>query len=365
MTDAPTPPTGEAFDDPGEYLLRIWGHAQGFMVAGMIGVGQRLGLYEAMRDAGPITSEELATKAGLSERWVREWLHGQAAAGVLRHDRGDAGQERFELPAVAVDVLADRSALTYASTFEWLPTRADAFRALPESFRTGIGRPWDSGGAEGAAGTAASFANWYRHLLVPVMLPALDGVSDRLRAGAKVADVGCGAGSALLVLADAFGAADLHGYEASTHALELAAAARDRAGATNVTFHHVEDEPLPEDESFDLIMTLDCIHDMTDPAGVIGAIARSLRPDGVWLWAEIRARDTFEENLENPMAAMMYGYSLTSCLSSALSEEGGAGYGTLGITQTEARRLAAEAGFGSFEVHDFGNPTNLYYEVRR
>jgi SAM-dependent methyltransferase len=328
----------------------------------MIYLGDRLGLYRALYGAGEVTSEELGRATGLHERWVREWLRGQAAAGLLEY-RGDG---RFALSSEAALVLADeRSAMFAAGGFCGLPQQFAVLERLPDAFRSGVGLPYDVFGSEGSRGVERMFAPWFRTTLVPVALPRLDGVVPKLERGATVADVGCGGGVALIEMAKAFPRSTFHGYEISTHALARAAANLRDAEVANVTFHHATREPLPVVATFDLITTFDCIHDMPYPEAVIRAIRTALAPDGTWLIGDIQCRPTFEGNLaEHPAPAMMYGFSVLSCMSSALSEPGGAGLGTLGFSEETARTMTAAAGFSRFRVHDFGNPLNAYYEVR-
>jgi SAM-dependent methyltransferase len=208
-------------------------------------------------------------------------------------------------------------------------------------------------------------STWFRTILVPVALPQLDGVAEKLGAGGAVADIGCGTGVALIEMAKAFPGARFHGYDISEHALAHAERYRRESGLGNITFHDARREPLPEDGRFDLVTAFDCLHDMTHPADVMRAVRRSIKPDGTWLIVDINARPSFEENLQsNPMAAMMYGFSVLSCLSSSLSHPGGAGLGTLGFSEPVAREMTAAAGFTRFRRHDFGNPVNAYYEVR-
>jgi SAM-dependent methyltransferase len=237
--------------------------------------------------------------------------------------------------------------------------------ALPDSFRTGIGYPYDFQGEDGAHGVARGFAPWYRHMLVPVVLQGLDGVVPKLEEGAKVADVGCGAGIALIEMAKAFPASEFHGFELSKIALGLAERNKDEASVVNAAFHEVRGEEVPGDGSYDFITSFDCIHDMTHPRQVISAIRRALKDDGTYLIADIKSYPTYEENLEqNPMVALMYGFSVLSCMSSALSEPDGEGLGTLGFHEGIAREMTKDAGFTRFEVKDFGNPINIYYEIR-
>ncbi|MGE0827565.1 MAG: methyltransferase domain-containing protein [Candidatus Binatia bacterium] len=341
---------------------RIFSYLKGMGVSAMIYLGDTLGLYRAMMNAGPLTSDELAQKTGLHERWVREWLRGQAAAGILDY----AGDGRFELSVETGMFLADPESPKLAvGIFSDLPQRMAVVQRLPESFRTGIGLNYDARGPEGAVGIERVFGNWYRFTLVQKVLPELEGVTDKLRAGAKAADIGCGAGMALLEMAKAFPHSQFHGYDISKHALTRAEANKAAAGVKNVTFHDVAVDRLPGDSSFDFITTFDCIHDMTHPMDMIQAIRKAIKPNGTWFIADPKSAPTFEENLaRNPMTALMYAFSVMGCMSSALSEPGGAGLGTLGFNEEVARRMTAEAGFTRFTRHDFENPLNAYYEVR-
>lgn len=357
-----TPTAPYEQDNVGDYLKHVFGMLGGLMTSSMIYLGLHLGLFRAMQGAGSLTSGELAEKTGLHERWVREWLRQQAAAHIITYD----GEDRFSLHPTAAMVLVDESSPVYSGgAFSALPAQMSVLSMLRNSFHTGLGLPYDAQGSDGARGVEASFAPWYRTMLVPLALPQLDGVVAKLAAGAHVADVGCGAGVAVVEMAKAFPKSQFHGYDISKHALERAHENRRQAGVGNVSFHNASSDPLPAVPTFDFITSFDCLHDMTHPAEVARAIRRALKDDGTWLIADINAKATFEENLaDNPMVAMMYGFSVMSCMSSSLSEPGGAGLGTLGFTEPVAREMTRAAGFTRFTRHDFGNPVNAYYEVR-
>jgi SAM-dependent methyltransferase len=346
-----------------EFLEHLMRNVEGALVASLVYIGDKLGLYKAMRGAGPLTADELAGKTGLHPRWVLEWLRNQGAAGVVEYH----GDGRFELTPEQALVLADEenSVFFTAGLFQGLPGMFGLLPSLVESFRTGLGHDYDAQGTDGAHGVARGFAPWYRHMLVPVILAGLDGVTAKLSAGAKAADVGCGAGIALVEMAKAFPTSQFHGFELSKEALALAEDNKRAAGLANVTFHDVRGEQLPSDASFDLVTTFDCLHDMTHPRDVIGAIRRAVKDDGTYLVADIKAKPTYEQNLEdNPMVAMMYGFSVLSCMSSAMSEPDGEGLGTLGLHSDLLREMCTDAGFTRFEEKDFGHPINMYYEVR-
>jgi 2-polyprenyl-3-methyl-5-hydroxy-6-metoxy-1,4-benzoquinol methylase len=343
-------------------IRQVFGYLEGALLSGMIYLGDALGLYRALAGAGPLTSHELAARTQLDERWLREWLRGQAAAELIEY----RGEGRFELSPEGAVALAQESHPAFAAGgFSGLPAQMKVLERLPEAFRTGLGLPYDAFGPDGSRGVERSFAPWFRTLLVPLALPRLEGVVAKLEAGAEAADVGCGSGVAVIEMARAFPRSTFRGYEVSQHALALAEENRRQAGLGNASFHDARKEPLPRAPRFDLVTTFDCLHDMAHPSEVMRAIRGAIREDGTWFIADIKAHETFEENVErNPMAALMYGFSVLSCMSSALSEPGGAGLGTLGLPESLARRMTAEAGFTRFRRCEIEHPMNAYYEVR-
>ncbi len=344
------------------YLKQVFGSLGGAVTAAMITLGDRLGLYRALAEGGAGTSAELAARTGLSERWVREWLHQQGASGILDYE----GNDRFALSAEGRAVLADESHPAFgAGMFDTLPQQMQVLERLPEAFESGIGLDYDALGPDGARGIERGFAPWFRNMLVSFALPRIEGVVSRLEAGCAVADVGCGTGVALIEMAKAFPRSEFHGYDISSHALARAETNRSEAGVTNAFFHDATADPIPNDGRFAFVTTFDCLHDMTDPAAVMVAIRASIEEDGIWLVADIKAHDTYEENIErNPMAALMYGTSVLTCLSSSLSEPGGLGLGALGFSEGRAREMMSDAGFRHFDPIDFGHPVNAFYVIR-
>ena len=344
-----------------EVVKSIAGMMVGAHVAAMVALGVRLGLYLALRDAGPVTSDDLAAKTGLQERWLLEWLRGQASGGVIEYQ----GDDKFELSPEVALLLADEENMMYlGGNFNALPRFMNTVEPLKESFRTGIGLSWTDRDEEWVAGTEQLFRNWYRQQLVPVALPALDGTLAKLSDGGKIADVGCGTGIALIEMAKAFPESDFHGYEISPNAIERAGVNMSEAGVSNLSFHNVASDPLPADASFDLITTFDCLHDMTHPQDAAAAISAAIHSDGVWLIVDINSAPTFEENLSNPAAPMFYALSVLSCMSSGLSEPDGAGLGTVGLPEPKMRELVEAAGFTRFRRLDIPHPINAFYEAR-
>ncbi|MEP7048543.1 MAG: class I SAM-dependent methyltransferase [Ilumatobacteraceae bacterium] len=345
------------------YSFHLFSKLEGAVTAGMVHLGDQLGLYAAMKSAGgPITTAELAASAGLDERWVREWAYNQAAAKMIEVDE----QERFSLTPEATAVLATPDDPAFGmGMFHRLPQTMQALVRLRDSFTTGIGHDYDSHGPEGAVGLERSFEPWSNANLLPTVLPALGGVVEKLTAGARVIDVGCGAGSAVLLMAAAFPRSTFVGYDISRYALDRAEAKLSAAPLFNVSFSDPRDLPMPADHSVDFVTTFDCIHDMTHPQQMMEMIRAAMADDGTWLLVDIKALDTFGENArKNPMASLMYGMSVLSCMSSALSEPGGAGLGTLGLSANVAREMSEQAGFTRFARLDIEHSVNAFYEVR-
>jgi SAM-dependent methyltransferase len=354
------PAGGPSTEEVALFALQVWTFKQGESVSLLIHLGDRLGLYRALEGAGPLTPAELADRTGLHERWVREWCYGHGAAGLLVwHD-----DDRFELDPARAAVLADEGgSLFFAAGAFGAPPSPDYVDALADAFRTGIGPSYDQQGPSGAHRMERMLGPWSRLALVPVILPSLAGVVDRLEAGIEVADVGCGAGVALLAMAERFPRSRFHGYDTSRHAVERATDLVAEAGVGNVRLHLAGAESLPP-ATFALVLTFDCLHDMTAPDDAIGAIRAALVDDGTWLVKDIRCAAEPKDNLRNPLAAMMYGLSVASCMASALSEPGGAGLGTLGLPPELLEAKARAAGFTRFRVIDVEDPANLYYEIR-
>ena len=345
------------------YSFQLFSKLDGAVTAGMVHLGDQLGLYEAMRTAGaPLSTAELAGRAGLHERWVREWAYNQAAAKLIDVDE----HERFSLSPEAEAVLATPDHPAFGmGMFHRLPQTMESLVRVRESFVTGLGHNYDSHGPEGAAGIERSFEPWSNAHLLPTVLPALDGIVDRLTSGAVVIDIGCGAGSAVLLMAAAFPKSNFSGYDISHYALDRAKQKREASGVANATFHDPRDSPMPADHSVDLVTTFDCIHDMTHPQQMMESIRDALAYDGTWLLVDIKALDTFDQNVrKNPMASLMYGISVLSCMSSALSEPDGAGLGTLGLSANTARQMSERAGFTRFRKLDVDHSVNAFYEVR-
>ncbi|MBH81441.1 MAG: hypothetical protein CMQ49_13125 [Gammaproteobacteria bacterium] len=341
-----------------EYAQRLMGYKTGEMVSLMVHIGDELGLYQAIAGQDSVDAAGLAASTGLHERWLSEWLRGQGAAGIIEH----LGDEQFRLSDVAAEALLDTESPAYLQGYFFKPPSHEIVERTIDAFRTGVGVSW------GDHGDSASHflcrTNRPFHLqLARKIIPLLDGVADRLSEGGAVLDVGCGSGTALTELAKAFPASQFVGLDPAENMIREA---KERyKHLPNVRFEVGYGESLDQPNTYDLVTTFDCMHDMTDPVGTMNAVHRALKPAGSWLIKDIRANDTYQENLEIPVASMMYGFSVLFCMSSALSQPGGAGLGTLGFPPNVCERLGYDAGFKQVRLLDFdGDPFNNYFELK-
>jgi SAM-dependent methyltransferase len=325
----------------------------------MASLGDRLGLYDALNGAGPLSSAEVAERSGCAERYVREWLNSQVAAGYLEYD---PQAERYTLPPEHAAVLADpESPLLLIPAFN-VPASMwhDEEKAI-RAFQTGEGVPWGAHHERLACGVAAFYKNAYRGTLVPQWLPALDGVVEKLEAGAKVADVGCGFGHSTVLMAEAFPNSRFYGFD--THEASIAAAHRnalDAGVADRVTFTTGAASDYAED-GFDLICFFDALHDMGDPVGAARNARSALAAGGTVMLVEPYAADAVEDNA-GTIGRLYYSASTVLCCAHAISENGGH---ALGAQAGEARlaEVFAEAGFGHWR-RAAETPFNLVLEAR-
>ena len=235
------------------FSFGVFSKLEGAVTAGMIHLGDRLGLYAVMASSvDGDTSDSLASKAGLHERWVREWLHNQVAARIVSCEDLSSSHPVFHLSPEGVAVLATPDHPAYGmGMFHRLPQTMGALEAMPEAFRTGVGHDYDSHGPEGAVGIERSFEPWNQNFLIPMVIPALDGLQEKLSSGIRVADIGCGSGGAALLLGATFPKSVIDGFDISKFALERAEERKSESGALNVSFFDPRIDPIAEgDQNF-------------------------------------------------------------------------------------------------------------------
>lgn len=339
------------------------GKAVGDLSAGyggiMVSIGDKLGLYKAMSGAGPLSSAELARRAGCAERYVREWLNAQVAGGYVNYHSVSGS---YELTPEQAMVLADSDSPVFIPPAWQVPASMwfDEDRAL-RAFRTGEGVPWGEHDHRLYCGVAAFYRNAYRGSLVSEWLPSLDGVVDRLKAGAKVADVGCGHGHSTILMAQAFPKSQFWGFDAHEESIASARENATEAGVEGRVSFEVCKADAYERRSYDLICFFDCLHDMGRPVDAVAHAARALAAEGSVMLVEPFANDKVEDNI-GPVGRLYYAASTTLCCAHAISEKGSH---SLGAQAGEARLadIFRKGGFTRFR-RAMETPFNLILEAK-
>jgi 2-polyprenyl-3-methyl-5-hydroxy-6-metoxy-1,4-benzoquinol methylase len=325
----------------------------------LVMIGGELGLWKALAGAGPLSAAEVAERSGVSERYVREWASAQAASGYLEFD---ADAETFRLPPEQAMAFADEESPVYLLGGYHVVSSAFKDRSrIAERMRSGDGFGWHEHDPELFLGTEQFFRPGYRAHLVDEWIPALEGVEEKLRAGARVADIGCGHGVSTTIMAGAYPQSSFHGFdyheESIRRSRELAAA---EGVSENTEFETASAKDYPG-EGYDLVCFFDCLHDMGDPVGAMRHVRKGLDDDGTVMLVEPFANDTLPENL-NPVGRIYYAASTLICTPSSLDQEVGL---ALGAQAGEDRlgAVAAEAGFSRFR-RATETPFNLVLEAR-
>ncbi|HEU5483454.1 MAG TPA: class I SAM-dependent methyltransferase [Microlunatus sp.] len=326
--------------------------------AGNIVIGDRLGLYRALSEAGPLTALELARYTGTAERYVREWLRGQAAGGQVSYQ---PDTHRFYLTAAQTLAFADPGGLVLPGAFQMAVGFLNDLPAITERFRTGEGFAWGAHGDDVAIGCERFFRPGYVANLVTSWLPAVDGLVDRLVQGTTVADVGCGLGSSTRILAETYPACTVLGFDNHAGSIDLADKLAAEAGLGNrIEFAVAAAADFPG-HGLGLVTTFDCLHDMGDPVGAARHIRSTLGPDGVWLIVEPYAGDAVSDNL-TPVGRLYYSCSTFLCVPHAIAEGAADALGNQAGEQPIAD-VVDRAGFSHFaRVRE--TPFNLVYEAR-
>lgn len=325
---------------------------------GMVVIGEKLGLYKALAQ-GPVTAAELAAKTQTDERYLKEWLSSQAAGGYITYD---AATGKFGLSQEQAFALAMEDSPAYLpGAFELALGSLAAVPRIAESFRTGAGMGWHEHDDGVFHGCEKFFRPGYAANLVSSWIPALQDVKERLEAGARVADVGCGKGASTLLMAKSFPKSRFYGFDYHDKSIEGARESARREGvADRVTFEVAKAKEFPGND-YDFVAVFDCLHDMGDPVGAAAHVRQSLANNGTWMIVEPFANDQLKDNL-NPVGRVYYSFSTLLCTPCSRSQEVGL---CLGAQAGEAniRNVVTTAGFSRFR-RATETPFNIVYEAR-
>lgn len=338
------------------FLERVVGDMGAAMHAALVVIGDKLGLYKAMVDAGPLTPAALAEKTGTAERYVREWLNANAASGFVTYD---AASGRYTLPPEQAFAL---TTMDIPGAFHIISSCFKDEPKIAQAFRTGEGVGWHEHDANLFFGTERFFRPNYAANLISGWIPALEGVEARLKQGASVADVGCGHGASTMLMARAFPKSRFYGFDYHSGSIEYARHVAGRDGLLDqITFEVASSKSYPANGGYDLVTFFDCLHDMGDPVGAARHVLSTLKPGGAWMIVEPFAHDLAHEN-HNPLGRVFYSASTMICTPASLAQEVGAGLGAQ-AGEKQIRRVVTEAGFTRFrraaETH-----FNLVFEAR-
>jgi ubiquinone/menaquinone biosynthesis C-methylase UbiE len=347
-------------DKLNEFLGRFVGDLGATMAAGNVVVGHRLGLYRSLAEA-PAGPAELARRTGSDPRYVAEWLRGQAAGGYVTRI-ADAEDETYTLTEEQAFCLTNPDNPVYApGAFVLALGSLKAEHRISEAIRSGNGMGWHEHDGDVFVGCEQFFRPGYLGNLTTGWIPALDGVEAKLRAGASVADVGCGLGASSVLMGQAYPASQISGSDYHAGSIELARKRAADAGVADRVGFEVASAQTFGGTGYDLVTTFDCLHDMGDPLAAARHVRQALAPDGSWMIVEPFAQDDPADNL-NPVGRVYYSFSTFLCLPNAKSQSGGY---TLGAQAGEAaiRRVVTDAGFTRF-ARVAETPFNLVYEAR-
>jgi 2-polyprenyl-3-methyl-5-hydroxy-6-metoxy-1,4-benzoquinol methylase len=340
------------------FLGRMVGDIGAVATGALALLGDRLGLFKAMQTGEKVTPAELAERTNTHERYVREWLAAQAAAGYVEYD---AGADRFYLNPEQATVFADEDSPAFmAGAFEVLSALWLDEIKVEESFRTGKGLAWHDHSTCLFRGTERFFRPGYNANLVSSWLPALEGVVEKLQRGARVADVGCGHGASTVVMARAFPNSHFIGFDYHPASIERARkSAADAGVSANTSFEVAQAKTYPG--RYDLVAFFDCLHDMGDPVGASAHVRESLAPNGTWMIVEPFAHDHLSGNL-NPVGRVYYAASTMICTPASLAQEVGLGLGAQ-AGELRLRQVVSAGGFTQFR-RVAETPFNIVLEAR-
>jgi ubiquinone/menaquinone biosynthesis C-methylase UbiE len=327
----------------------------------MTSIGHRTGLFDKMATLPPSTSEQLAAATGLNERYVREWLGAMVTGKIVEYD---SANQTYRLPPEhAASITRAAGPNNLASLIQFLAPMGNVEDQIVECFQSGGGVPY-SAYPKFQELMAEESSRVFDATLIDVTLPLVPGLVERLRSGIDVADVGCGSGHAINLMAKAFPNSHFVGFDFSEEGVAAGRAEAKEMGLTNARFEVRDVSELGETEAFDLITVFDAIHDQAQPRKVLANISRALKPEGVFLCVDVAASSRLEDNIDHPLGPMLYAISTLHCMTVSLALNG-EGLGTVWGTQ-KAYELLSEAGFGQIETKSVeGDIINAYYICRK
>ncbi len=336
---------------------KMLGVLNGAATALAVSVGHRTGLFDQMAGMRPSTSEQVAQAAGLTERYVREWLNGMVVGGIVEYDQAS---RTYSLPSEhAAAVTRAAGPGNIAALTQFIPMLGVVEDGIVEAFHEGGGVPY-SGFANFTKLMAEGSAARFDLNLVEVQIPLVPGIVPRLEAGIDVADMGCGSGHAINLMARQWPKSRFTGFDFSEEGIAAARKEADVSGLTNASFEVADIPSIQGGDRFDLVITFDAVHDQADPAAMLATVSRVLRAGGHYVCADIRAATDVGGNLEHPLGPFGYTVSLFHCMTVSL-EQGGAGLGAMWGEQ-KALEMLGEAGFSNVSVKQVeGDILNNYY----
>jgi SAM-dependent methyltransferase len=344
-------------DKLNEFVGRFVADLGAAVHAGMVVIGERLGLYKALA-AGPASAAELAARTRTDARYVREWLSSQAAGGYVSYD---PAADKFSLTEEQAFTLADENSPAYLpGAFQLALGSLKAVPRITEAFRSGAGMGWGEHDSDVFHGCEKFFRPGYVANLISSWIPALEGVKEKLAQGGRVADVGCGKGASTMLMAQAFPKAQFVGFDYHPESVEAARESARRAGIANARFEIAAAKQYGGGP-YDFVTVFDCLHDMGDPVGAARHVRETLAADGTWMIVEPFAQDDLKDNL-NPVGRVYYSFSTLLCTPCSRSQEVGL---CLGAQAGEARmrKVVTSGGFSRFR-RATETPFNLVYEAR-
>jgi len=327
--------------------------------AALIRIGDKLGLYKGLAAGGPQTAGELAKRTGTVERYVREWLSAQAAGGYVTYDPVTG---KFSLSEEQAFAMADDNSPAFMpGAFQVALAAIKAEESLAERFKTGQGLGWHEHHHELFEGTERFFRPGYASNLIAAWIPSLEGIDEKLKGGARVADVGCGLGASTILMAKSYPKSEFFGFDYHDKSIEVARQRAREAGiAERIKFEVSTAKSFPG-KDYDFVTFFDCLHDMGDPSGAAAHVHSRLKKDGTWMIVEPFAGDKLEDNL-NPIGRAFYGASTLLCTPASLSQEVGLALGAQAGEQ-RLREVVTRGGFTRFR-RATQTPFNLVFEAR-